>query len=202
MKKCSEQSGYTLLESIAFICIITMVAISIISVISHMLDRYRISRVTSQVTELQRSIINRCAAAESYYSCIKEYGTTCVAAMGKMLCTENLVPGDMECSGNTLYHKYGGKVTFNSYGDSARGLTSGYNFRIDFASLPKNACIELATQNWAHDQYSNLIRMHINGTECTWRSTWTPNCVMPISNVKASELCNKNEKNTIYWNFQ
>lgn len=202
MKKCSEQSGYTLLESLAFICIITMVAISIISVISHMLDRYRISRVTSQVAELQRSIINRCAAAESYYSCIKEYGSSCVTAMGKMLCTENLVPGDMECSGNTLYHKYGGKVTFNSYGDSARGLTSGYNFRIDFASLPKNACIELATQNWAHDQYSNLIRMHINGTECTWRSTWTPNCVMPISNVKASELCNKNEKNTIYWNFQ
>lgn len=202
MKKCSEQSGYTLLESLAFICIITMVAISIISVISHMLDRYRISRVTSQVAELQRSIINRCAAAESYYSCIKKYGTTCVGALGKMLCTENLVPGDLQCNGNVLYHKYGGKVTFNSYNDSARGLAFGDNFRIDFQNLPTNACIELATQNWAHDQYSNLIRMYINDKECTWRSTWTPNCVMPISTVKATELCNKKDKNKIYWNFQ
>lgn len=202
MKKTSEQTGYTLIESIAFICIITMVAIAIISVVSHMLDRYKISRVTSQVVELQKNIINRCAAAESYYSCIKKYGSTCVQGMGKMLCTENLVPGDMECNGNTLYHKYGGKVTFNSYSVSNRGLTGGYNFRIDFIDIPQKACIELATQNWAHDQYSNLIRMFINDTECTWRSEWTPNCIMPLSNTKAMQLCNKKEKNKIYWNFQ
>lgn len=202
MKKNSGQSGYTLIESIAFICIITIVAISIISVISHMLDRYKISRLTSQVVELQKNIINRCAAAESYYSCIKKYGTTCVQGMGKMLCAENLVPGDMECNGNNLYHKYGGKVTFNSYGVSSRGLTSGYNFRIDFLDIPKKACIELATQNWAHDQYSSLIRMEINGAECTWRKAWTSNCIMPISNVKAEQLCNSKDKNKIYWTFQ
>lgn len=201
MKRPASQSGYTLMESLAFICIITMVAISIISVVSHMLDRYKISRITAQVVELQKNILNRCAAAESYYSCIKKYGTTCVAGMGKMLCSENLVPGDVKCRGNTLYHKFNGNIAFNSYNASNRGLAFGDNFRIDFLNLPEKACIELATQNWAHDQYSNLIRIFVNDTECSWRETWTPNCIMPLSNSKATQLCNR-KKNSIYWNFQ
>ena len=198
MKKCSEQSGYTLLESLAFICIITMVAISIISVISHMLDRYRISRVTSQVTELQKAINNRFASAENYKK-----------LTAKLLKDENLAPGDINWKGTAMYRKFGGTVAVGfNYTSSVTGPSSaemGSSYYIQFDKLPLKACTELATQNWAHDQYSNLITMLVNGKWCYWRVYPTAaykKYIMPLSNALALELCNQKENNKIKWVFQ
>ena len=66
MKRTQNQKGYTLIESIMFIGVITAVSIGIINVVSGMLDRYKISRLTSQVAELQKSINVRFAASENY----------------------------------------------------------------------------------------------------------------------------------------
>nr|QIM10303.1 hypothetical protein PlAlph_0570 [uncultured Alphaproteobacteria bacterium] len=196
MRNKSEQSGYTLLESIAFICIIIMVAISIISVVSHMLDRYRISRLTSQVTELQKSINNRFAAAENYNK-----------LTSKLLKNENLAPGDMNWKGTSMYHKFNGQVTvgFNYTSNITGPSKSGESYFIQFAKLPRKACVELATQNWAHDQYSSLITMIVNSKWCYWRvysNAGYKKYIMPLSNALATELCNQKDNNTIKWVFQ
>lgn len=198
MKRPASQSGYTLVESIAFICIITMVAISIISVVSHMLDRYKISRITAQVVELQKAINTRFASAENYKK-----------LTAKLLKDENLAPGDMNWKGNDMYHKFGGKVTLSSsYTSSVTGPSRADNaesYSIKFSKLPQKACVELATQNWAHDQYSSLITMLVNGKWCYWRvysQALYKKYIMPLSNTLASELCNKKDDNTIQWVFQ
>lgn len=198
MKKNSEQSGYTLLESLAFICIITMVAISIISVISHMLDRYKISRVTSQVVELQKSINNRFASAENYKK-----------LTAKLLKDENLAPGDINWKGNAMYHKFNGSVTVGfDYTSNVTGPSStekGSSYYIQFSKLPQKACIDLATQNWAHDQYSSLVTMIVNSKWCYWRvyqGAAYKNYIMPLSNAQATALCNQKDNNTIKWVFQ
>lgn len=196
MKKTSEQAGYTLIESIAFICIITMVAISIISVISHMLDRYKISRVTSQVVELQKAINNRFAAAENYKK-----------LSASLLKSENLAPGDINWKGTSMYHKFNGSVTvgFNYTSNVTGPSKSGESYYIQFAKLPQKACVELATQNWAHDQYSNLITMIVNSKWCYWRvysNAGYKKYIMPLSNTLAAKLCSNKDNNTIKWVFQ
>lgn len=196
MKKTSEQAGYTLIESIAFICIITIVAIAIISVVSHMLDRYKISRVTSQVVELQKAINNRFAAAENY-----------TKLSSSLLKSENLAPGDISWKGTSMYHKFNGLVTVGfDYTSNITGPSkSGESYFIQFTALPFNACVELATQNWAHDQYSSLITMIVNNKWCYWRvysNAGYKKYIMPLSNSLATELCNQKDNNTIKWIFQ
>lgn len=194
MKKSSSQSGYTLIESIGFIAVITMVAISIISVVSHMLDRYRNSRLTSQIVELQKNINARFAAVGNYEK-----------LKLSLLKNEKLAPADMNWSGNTLYHKYSGKVTVGLYSSTItkQKLANADSYYIQFADVPKNACIELAIQNWAHDRTSNLVAMIINSKWSYWRvyqGAAYKKYIMPLSRTLALELCSK-EKNTIKWAF-
>lgn len=56
MEKQKSQSGYTLIEAIMFIGVIAMLAIAVINLINSMLDKYRISRVTQQIVDLQKNI--------------------------------------------------------------------------------------------------------------------------------------------------
>ena len=151
MKRTQNQKGYTLLESIMFIGVITAVSIGIINVVSSMLDRYKISRLTSQVAELQKSINVRFAASENYKK-----------LTAKLIKDENLAPGDISWEGENMIHKYNGTVEVSpTLGNRA--------YDIKFYNLPKKPCMELAIQNWSHDQYSNLIYMKVNIHKNAWR---------------------------------
>ena len=181
MKRTQNQRGYTLLESIMFIGVITAVSIGIINVVSSMLDKYKISRLTSQVAELQKSITNRFAAAESYKKLTV-----------KLLKDENLAPGDIGWEGNKMIHKYNGEVT-------VAPVLGNRGYDITFEALPKKPCTDLAIQNWAHDQYSNLIHMKVNGVPVKWRNA---TYIMPLSVVQAETLCHEELDNEIIWRFQ
>ncbi len=181
MKRTQNQRGYTLLESIMFIAVITAISIGIVKVINSMLDRYKISRLTSQVTELQKMINVRFAASENY----RKLNLSLISA-------EKLYPGDINWDGTKMLHKYGGDIDVKS-------KLSGRAYDITFKQLPKTACVELAIQNWAHDQYSNLIHMNVNGYPVKWRNA---TYIMPLSVVKAETLCSKELDNEIIWRFQ
>lgn len=64
MNRLKAEAGYTLIESIGFIAVISMLAISIISLINNMLDKYRMSRVTQQIVELQKYRFPFCVVPE------------------------------------------------------------------------------------------------------------------------------------------
>ena len=103
MKRTQNQRGYTLLESIMFIAVITAISIGIVKVINSMLDRYKISRLTSQVTELQKMINVRFAASENY----SKLNLSLISA-------EKLYPGDINWDGTKMLHKYGGEIDVKS----------------------------------------------------------------------------------------
>ena len=187
MKRTQNQRGYTLLESIMFIAVITVVSIGIVKVINSMLDRYKISRLTSQVTELQKMINVRFAASENYRK-----------LHHSLIHDEKLYPGDINWDGSKMLHKYGGEI-------DVRPVLSGRAYDITFKQLPKTACVELAIQNWAHDQSSNLIYMKVNDYKNVWRKGANDNPkvkIMPISVVEAEDECSSELNNEIIWRFQ
>ena len=181
MKRTQNQKGYTLIESIMFIGVITAVSISIINVVSSMLDKYKISRLTSQVAEFQKIINVRFAASESY----SKLNTSTIHQ-------EKLYPADVNWEGTKMLHKYNGEI-------KAKSVLGGRGYEIQFLGLPKKPCVDLAIQNWAHDQYSNLIHMKVNGTIAKWRNAVY---IMPLSVVQAETLCSKELDNEITWRFQ
>ena len=68
MKHRKTQSGYTMIESIAFLGIVIMLGVSVLTLISRMIDKYKLSRIGQQVIELQKAVDLRYAASANYAS--------------------------------------------------------------------------------------------------------------------------------------
>ena len=198
MKDKNSQSGYTLLEAIMFIALISMVAVAIVNVSSKMLDRYRVSRLVSQAVEIAQTIAHRCAAAEDYSKCA-------VGGKAKMLCTEKLLPGDMKCKNNKFTHKYGGEVSFVTFSSSDLGINEKNNYTIKFASVPQTACIELLTYSWDNLSYVQLSGLYVASSNnvCAWKQNKiVRDCFLPVSVKKATELCSSRTSNDVMLIFQ
>lgn len=181
MKRQNEQSGYTLIESIMFIGVVIALAISIITLINNMLDKYRISRVTQQIVDLQKNIDFRFSIAENF----DELDT-------KLLNDESIVPGDM-VQGNKIYHAYKGEVTIAS-------ARQGSVYEITFNDLPHNACIELAMVDWMSGYNSHLVHIKVNSKYFTWQGKNATK--LPMEYTNAFDACNYSRSNTITWQFQ
>ena len=216
MKNKSSQSGYTLLEAIMFIGVITAVAIAIVSVTSKMLDRYRISRASSQLVEIQRAIANRFAASPNYEKLKLGNQTT----INKFLKDEKLLPADIYWKNNVPYHKLNdnemkGKIVINSnYAGSVTGTgtynrrsdtnVSPYNvFQVFFYGLSQRQCIELASMSWDNVEYNVLLTIQINGGNTFYWQKYNSSAkqFLPVTMAKAKQFCNQARENSIRWAF-
>ncbi len=213
MKNKSSQSGYTLLEAIMFIGVITAVAIAIVSVTSKMLDRYRISRASSQLVEIQRAIANRFAASPGYGE-IKTSGSS-QTNVDKLLKREKLLPADIYWKNNVPYHKLNGKIVINSqyvgnvtgtgtYNRRSDTNVSPYNvFQVFFYGLTQKQCVELASMSWDNVEYNVLLTIQINGGNTFYWQKYNSSAkqFLPVTMAKAKQFCNKARDNSIRWAF-
>lgn len=181
MRKLKSESGYTLIESIAFLGVMAMLAVAVIMTINKMHDRYKLSRVGNQIVDLQKSIDYRFSAAENFS-----------AIDIPMLRKENLIPGDM-LTETGVFHSYAGPVEIKP----TRG---GFAYTIEFKELPIAACMELAMIDWSMGHTSHLVNVRVNGKNHDWKGLTTE---LPITLDMAEKLCtNAGNNNNILWQFQ
>ncbi len=214
MRILNCQKGYTMIETIGVIAIIGVVGSSAVAFLNKAFLRYKITRLSQQVVEIQKSIDKRFAAKKTYEG-----------LNIKLLAKEGLLPNDMIYKNNVLYHKFKGTVTL-TLGNHSESYT------ITFSSLPKNACAELVEQNWGLDQRVILDSMQVeqnqkqallkepivkepilkevpvastNGTKLLkWKCEASEtNCYrMPLSASDATAVCSGNgNNNNISWTF-
>lgn len=209
MRILNCQKGYTMIETIGVIAIIGVVGSSAVAFLNKAFLRYKITRLSQQVVEIQKSIDKRFAAKKTYEG-----------LNIKLLAKEGLLPNDMIYKNNVLYHKFKGTVTLTLG-------TNSENYTITFNNVPSNACTELVEQNWGLDQRVILDEMRIEqnqkqtkidnkttnrtvnkvadqGTKLLkWNcpSPRNANCyTMPLSASAASTVCSGKNKN-ISWTF-
>ncbi len=180
MRFRSSQGGYTMIQTIAFIAILALVGSSAVSVLSKALSRYKVSRLTQQVVELQRAIDRK-------YVAKREYTGLTLA----VLHSGNLLPSDMNYSNGVLYHKLGGTVTV---------APNGELYTITFNNVPKYACMELAEQNWGLDPRIVLDSMKVGNNNLKWRCSGGNCYTMPLSVSDANTVCAAGNNN-ISWTF-
>ena len=200
MKDKSSQAGYTMVESILYIGLISVVVVSIMSLVHKAYDKYRISRIVSQVSELETAVFKRCVAAQDYSNCSADYNQN----IAKMLCSEGLVPGDVGCKGDNgdeIYHRYGGQITFSMESFATLKLAQGSSFSMTFTNVPSQACVDLLRQNWKTSPYATLVVLTVNGTICKWRNVAANECSLPVSMSQITTFCSGNN-NSIKWTFQ
>ncbi len=181
MNRLKAESGYTLIESIGFIAVISMLAISIISLINNMLDKYRMSRVTQQIVELQKNIDFRFASSQNF----KDLKV-------KQMVKEKIVPGDM-ADGENLYHAYHGDVEL-------KAVQQNSAYTITFKGLPYVPCLELAMVDWMTGYNSHLMHIKVNSKYFTWQGK--SESALPMDFANAQKACKHNQENVITWQFQ
>lgn len=181
MRKQEKEDGYTLVESIMFIGVVCMLSIAIIVLVNSMLDKYRMSRVTQQIVDIQKNIDFRFSAAENFADITP-----------KLLNEEKIVPGDM-VDGNKIYHAYKGEVTIKPARENSV-------YEVAFTDLPYNACVELAMIDWMTGYNSNLVHIKVNSKYFTWQGTNATK--LPMDYSDAMSACKDSRNNVITWQFQ
>ena len=178
------QKGATMIEVIAVLGIIAMIAVGFYGVSSRVFDKFLQSKATSQLRELQKNLRNRFAVAADY----SELSSSGIA---EKLINERVIPYNM-VRGGTISHAYGGPVEIT-------GKDGAY--KIKFSNIKKSGCVELLMIDWAVDNTSDLAEISAGGKTFTWKST-NAALALPVQIMQANAACKeKPEENVIEWTF-
>ncbi len=175
-----NQLGASMIEAIGVLAIMAIVIVGMYSAISGMFGKYKTSRVTSQIFDLQKAIDQRFSASESY-----------AGLENSMLITEKVAPAEIT-AGSNLVHSFSGKIEV---------VASAYSYNVTFHNVPKTPCVELLLLDWTSKHNSHLQSVKANATEFVWDQDEDDKLL--VTTDAAIAACNNaKEENVITWTFQ
>lgn len=183
MKK-SNEFGRTMLETLAFLSFMGVLAIGAIKVANSVLDKYRMSRIGTQLNDLHKNITARFMSVGKYNIDVDK------------LIEERVIPTDMIQSDGSLIHAYGGR---------ARVKGENSTFKVTFLSLNRNVCIEMALLNWTIHDTTSLVSLSINDDKFIWSDTAplvNATYSLPVTMDNALYSCEDGSENTLVWEFE
>ncbi len=180
-----------MIEMLGVLAIIGVLSVGGIAGYSKAMSVYRNNKTIDQLTQITASI-RALFAGHRQYNALS--GNNAMALIQKA----HLVPDDM-INGNVMDNVYGGHVVIAATKKAAGKKECGTNdrckaFTVTYDNVPKEACIELSTQNWGQGKTSGLFSIYINETEKLAS-------VGSLSIGEALTACSKSLNNTITWTF-
>ncbi len=185
----SNQKGTTMMEAIAAISVVTVMAVGVIKLIGGMFESFKQNMIENEIQEVQKRIVSRYRLEGNYAN---------IPTTVEKIKEEQLVPAQMYAN-NKLIHRQNGEVTI-----ATSTLGSDY-FDVTFKGLSVRSCVNLSQINWNNGQNSDLLQLKIN----------TKTFVLPVGNVsagddnalpmtmqKAVDSCKSGDDNVIIWTFQ
>ena len=188
----NDQTGSTMLETIAVVSVVTVFSIAAISIVGSMFDMFKQNMVVNEIKEIQKTITARFQLEGSYADLFEKSVDD--------LKSEKLLPSQMFVN-DKIYHRLGGEVSI-----SKSDLGDSY-YNVTFNDLNNRACLNLAQVEWIVNQGSDLIELKIN--KDVFKMTISKNNIepgsdkaLPMNLTKAVKSCEDNNKNAITWTFQ
>ena len=157
MKNKFNMGGRTMFETIAAMAIISMIAASIYKLANSVTDRYKMSRIQTQIYTLQKTINDR-FMAEGNYDTVNSLRHE-NKHMGDVLIDENLIDGELV----KAKHVFDGIVNMGGFKISGDGSGEASRYFIMFGpgNTGKNVwtevCMSLGDMNWLHEGGSSLV---------------------------------------------
>ena len=141
-----EQSGRSMIEMLGVLAIVGVLSVGGIAGYSKAMTKFKINKTAEQVSQIVANVRTLFAQQTSYSG----FYTQDAIKMG-------VIPDSLTTSTWDITNTFNGRVTvMYSYGNNA-------HFLVRFESLPKEACVNLATQDWGSESSSGLIAMSIGG---------------------------------------
>ncbi len=147
----NNQSGRSMIEMLGVLAIIGVLSVGGIAGYSKAMMKFKINKTIDQISQIAQN-------TRTLYARQKNYGSL----SGKVVYKANLAPREMfEGSGSYgMTNAFGGEVIIETGERNASGDKKA--FVIGLASIPEEACIELATQDWGDGDSSGLIAVAVS----------------------------------------
>jgi hypothetical protein len=196
----NNEQGNTMIQTILYFCILIALSVSIAKNISGIFGRYKTGRISQQVVELKKAIIQYSAVDEDYTNVTEE-----------ALENSNSIPLDMRA----LRHALGGKIEFGPTTEITSSnpvlATDRYMYYITFWSVNKNACVEVLSKGQFFTDGSELDAIIINDN-IAWNYTFSQfetNHIASVNKLQRQYLslseaissCTRKIDNKITWIF-
>ena len=176
----NHQNGRSMVEMVLVIGIIGVLAVSAIMAASSIYDRWQLSKVNSELRDLQKRISGRYAVVGVYDELTDEL--------------KNVVPELMH-KGDKFVHSFGGEVLIVPMcGEECD------KYGITFKNLPKQACRDLLLINWQVKSGTDLFKIKHSSGDLSWNYDEGEEPGLPVGFDDVNVIC-RGEKNDITWIF-
>lgn len=212
MKSHTSENGYTMLETIMYISIMIVLGGVLAKYVHTVFERYKTGRVSQQVVDLKKAIMQYTATDEDYSR----------LDIDKMI-DDRAIPFDLTGKLNAL----GGRISFGPVSKinatPSTDVKDNYMFYITFEGLPQTSCVELLTQGQFYGGGSDIDCI-ITNDEVKWGYQYSLYASCGRNNPKSENVakmvdnkaesitdkitistalsaCNKQKNNKITWIF-
>lgn len=206
----NNQSGRSMIEMLGVLAIIGVLSVGALAGYSKAMTKHRVNKTVDHVTQIVSSV-RTLFGGHRTYAALGSSNNTKLIGKGHLF-PDELISG----SGNSYTIQsniFGGTVTLTA-GDK-RKANDNKAFILTFTSIPQEACINLATQDWGSGSSSGLVAMSVKSTSAASLSSVyigssgsaniaVPNdgsYPIPMKVSQATSACSSNDNNVISWKF-
>ena len=180
----NNQKGSSLLEALAVLTIISMLATSVIKVISNAYGVLKQSMVISEIRDLQKSISGVYNYSGTYKSLFED-------DYYKILCeTDKSIPNQM-CIKDGATYKLVNRLSGNVILTPSADFTS-YSIKVD--GLSRKNCLEVVETSWVDRKKVDIYQLNINDVAVAYYPQRGGKS-FPILSTTAISSCSKSGKN-------
>ena len=164
MKTYKTESGRSMIEMLGVLAIIGVLSVGGIAGYSKAMMKYRINKSIEQISMIVTNV-RTLFGSQKNYKALGNIGTSdATNGNGSLIAKAKLFPDEL-LNGTTGVvdnpNPFGGKIELIY---SARNAGDQKAFMLIFDSIPEEACMDLATQNWGSASGSGLIAMAVQPT--------------------------------------
>ena len=194
-----NETGRSMIEMLGVLAIIGILSVGGIAGYSKAMAKFRVNKTITQIQHIATNTRILFASHRTY----KDLSTTVID-------NAKLIPDDMK-DGSNYVNAFGGNITLAKADRFA--ASDDKAFLITYPSIPQEACIDLAAQDWDASSGSGLVVMGINDDTvatdyypCTTNagSTGKGKVCGGVGAMKvsvAAAACNSGTGNTMYFKY-
>ena len=202
----NNEQGRSMVEMLGVLAIIGVLSIGGIAGYSKAMNKYKVNKVTDQVTQIV-------AGTRALFAGHRTYAALGSSNNVTLITKAHLFPDDLitTSSGSAavadnIFH---GSVTLKV--SDKKTSNDNKAFVITYTNIPQEACVDLATQDWGAGTSSGMVAISINDSSID--STYTSSSgsakiavpgssnPVPMKVSSAVSACSNAQNNTIYWKF-
>lgn len=153
---CNNEKGRSMIEMLGVLAIIGVLSVGGIAGYSKAMMKFKTNKTIDQIAMTVTNI-------RTLYAQQLNYDITTADAYNMGVVDDAMV-GEESCTGKdenkkctaTLKNAFGGSVFIKSAASGMQGTTTGA-FLVTFAGLPREACVNIATNDWGSNYSSGLL---------------------------------------------